>query len=394
MYRMYFNTRIENIIKNIDDNSMIILHSGLEIVKSEDIFYEFITNRNFFYLTNIRQKNTFLILLKISDDNYYKFISIDKIDESKVKWFGKMLTEDDIVTNTHFSNEEILTNDILELKLKELTTKYKINKLYLDFKNNNVTKELAKKLNFKEDNIEDIYDKIIKLRAIKDIFEVDNIRKAIEITKKGIEKIEKIKDYMNYEYEIYNSFNHEILNYGTHEIGFDTIIASGINSCRLHYPTPYSKIEKNSVLLCDVGARYNNYSADITRTFIIGDRFNDLQYTIYNIVLECNKEVIRNIKPGININYLQELTINFLADNCLKEGLIKDRDEIDNYYFHCVSHHLGLDTHDPISREYKLKPGNVITVEPGLYFEQYKIGVRIEDDILVTENTSINLLKK
>ena len=391
---MYFNTRIKNIIKDIDDNSMIILHSGLEIVKSEDIFYEFITNRNFFYLTNIRQKNTFLIIFKISDDDYYKFISIDKIDKSKVKWFGKMLTEDDIVATTHFSKKEILTNDILESKLKELTTKYKINKLYLDFKNNNVTKELAKKLNFKEDNIEDIYDKIIKLRAIKDIFEVDNIRKAVEITKKGIEKIEKIKDYMNYEYEIYNSFNHEILNYGTHEIGFDTIIASGINSCRLHYPTPYSKIEKNSVLLCDVGARYNNYSADITRTFIIGDRFNDLQYTIYNIVLECNKEVIRNIKPGININYLQELTINFLADNCLKEGLIKDRDEIDNYYFHCVSHHLGLDTHDPISREYKLKPGNVITVEPGLYFEQYKIGVRIEDDILVTENTSINLLKK
>lgn len=389
MYRMYFNTRIENIIKDIDDNSMIILHSGLEIVKSEDIFYEFITNRNFFYLTNIRQKNTFLIIFKISDDDYYKFISIDKIDKSKVKWFGKMLNEDDIIATTHFSKKEILTNDILESKLKELTTKYKINKLYLDFKNNNVTKELAKKLNFKEDNIEDIYSKIIELRAIKDIFEVDNIRKAVEITKKGIEKIEKIKDYMNYEYEIYNSFNHEILNYGTHEIGFDTIIASGINSCRLHYPTPYSKIEKNSVLLCDVGARYNNYSADITRTFIIGDRFNDLQYTIYNIVLECNKEVIRNIKPGININYLQELTINFLADNCLKEGLIQDRDEIDNYYFHCVSHHLGLDTHDPISREYKLKPGNVITVEPGLYFENHKIGVRIEDDILVTENGCI-----
>ena len=392
MNKKFFSNRINNLIKNINNNSLVILHSGLEITKSEDIFYEFIVNRNFFYLTNIRQKNSFLIIFKISENEYYKYISVDKIDETKVKWFGKTLNENDIINNTCFTKEEILNNDILESKLKKLISIYKSNKIYLDFKNNNKTKELAENLNFKDDKIEDIYSKIIELRAIKDNLEVENIKKAIEITKIGIEKIKNIKDNVEYEYEIFNAFNHEILNHGTHEIGFDSIIASGVNSCCLHYPNPYSKIEKGNILLCDVGARYNNYSADITRTLVIGDKFNDLQSTIYNIVLECSKYIINNVKPGINLNHLQNLTVDFFTNKCLKEGLIKDKEDLENnYYFHKVSHHLGIDTHDPISREYNLKPGNVITVEPGLYFENHKIGVRIEDDILVTENGHINL---
>ena len=391
MDKRYFLKRIENLIKKIDNNSIVILHSGLEIIKSEDCFYEFTVNKNFFYLTNIRQKNVFLIILKISENEYYKYISIDKIDENKIKWFGKMLDENDIVNNTYFKHDEILNNDILESKLKDFINKFKPKKLYLDFKNKDNIKTIVENLNFKDNEINDIYSKIIELRSIKDDFEIDNIKKAIEITKKGINKIKEIKDNVDYEYEIFNAFNHEILNYGTHEIGFDTIIASGINSCCLHYPNPYSKLEKDSILLCDLGARYNNYSADISRTFVIKNNFNNLQSTIYNIVLECNKHIINNAKPGININHLQELTIQFLTTMCLKENLIKDKDDLKNYYFHGVSHHLGLDTHDPISRENILEPGNIITIEPGLYFENYKIGVRIEDNILITENGNINL---
>ena len=157
MNKEFFYNRINNLIKNINNNSLVILHSGLDITKSEDMFYEFIVNRNFFYLTNIRQKNTFLLIFKISENEYYKYICVDKIDETKVKWLGKMLNENDIVTNTCFTKEEILNSDILESKLKELISKYKSNKIYLDFKNNNKTKELAEKLNFNDNKIEDIY---------------------------------------------------------------------------------------------------------------------------------------------------------------------------------------------------------------------------------------------
>jgi len=226
MNKKYFSNRIKNIIKNINNNSLIILHSSLKKVKSEDAYYDFIVNRNFFYFTNITQENSYLVILKISENEYYKYIFIDEIDEYKVKWFGKMLNENDIINNTCFTKEEIFYNNTLESKLKEIASKYKPNKVYLDFKNNIKTKELAENLNFKDDKIEDIYSKIIELRAIKDNLEVENIKKAIEITKIGIEKIKNIKDNVEYEYEIFNAFNHEILNHGTHEIGFDSIIAS------------------------------------------------------------------------------------------------------------------------------------------------------------------------
>ena len=118
MDKEFFSNRIKNIVKNINNNSLIILHSGLEITKSEDIFYEFIVNRNFFYLTNIKQKNSFLVIFKISENEYYKYIFIDKIDDKRVKWFGKMLNENDIINNTYFIKEEIFTNDILDIKLR------------------------------------------------------------------------------------------------------------------------------------------------------------------------------------------------------------------------------------------------------------------------------------
>ena len=379
--------RINNLVKKIKDKSMIILHSGSNIVKSEDECYDFDVNKNFFYLTNIRQKDCYLFIVKINNTEYFKYISIDKIDEDKIKWLGKMLNNNDIINYSCFENEEILYNGKLEKNIEEFIKKFKIENIYLDFKNDLKTKELIKFT-----NVEDIYDDIIELRKIKDEYEINNIKEAIKITNIGLNKIIELKDNVEYEYEIYNAFNHEILNHGTHEIGFNSIVASGINSCCLHYPKPYSKIDKeNNVLLCDVGARFNNYSADITRTYFINNKPNNLQLTIYNTVLECNKYIINNVKPGINLKFLQDLAVEFFKNKCLKEGLIKDYDELKQYYFHSVSHHLGLDTHDPINREVILEPNNVITVEPGLYFEKYKIGIRLEDDILVTKDGCINL---
>ena len=120
-------------------------------------------------------------------------------------------------------------------------------------------------------------------------------------------------------------------------------------------------------------------------------KFNPLQKTIYNIVLECNKLIVRSIRPGVTIAQLQEITVNFLAKECVKAKLIKEESEISNYYFHNISHHIGLDTHDPSIRSLPLVPGNIISDEPGLYFKELGIGVRIEDDILVTEDGSFNL---
>ena len=143
----------------------------------------------------------------------------------------------------------------------------------------------------------------------------------------------------------------------------------------------------------DLGARTELYNADITRVYPVNGKFTDLQKTVYSIVLKANKEVEKAAKAGVSLNDLQELTIKTLASGCLEAGLIKSFDEIHNYYFHRISHHLGLDVHDPMSRNSVLEKNNVITNEPGLYFEELNIGVRIEDDLLIIEDGCINLSK-
>ncbi|MFZ9703892.1 MAG: M24 family metallopeptidase, partial [Bacilli bacterium] len=178
---------------------------------------------------------------------------------------------------------------------------------------------------------------------------------------------------------------------GNMGLAFDTIIASGKNAVVLHYPNPKDKIIDGALVLCDLGASTQQYRGDITRTYPANRKFNPLQKQIYEIVLKANQMIIQMAKPGLRIVDLQQAALKFLADAAVKEGLIKTPEDIGQLYYHNIGHHLGLDTHDPISRELPLEPGCVITVEPGLYIKELGIGVRIEDNILITEKGCENL---
>jgi Xaa-Pro aminopeptidase len=137
--------------------------------------------------------------------------------------------------------------------------------------------------------------------------------------------------------------------------------------------------------VCDVGVSYNNYSADITRTFPIENKFSKRQKDVYNEVLKCQKAIISMIKPGVAMKTLNEKTIELISKSLIKLGLIKDKKDYKKYYMHSVGHQLGMDTHDIGPRDIVLKPGMVTTVEPGIYIPEESIGVRIEDDVLVTK---------
>jgi len=173
---------------------------------------------------------------------------------------------------------------------------------------------------------------------------------------------------------------------GLQQWGFAPIIATGINAATLHYEKNNCLIQPGDLVLMDVGASCNGYSADITRCFPIEQKFSARQAEIYNIVLDVNKRIIELIKPGLELSVLNNNTVEWLAEGLLSIGLINSRDEIRKYYMHSVSHFLGLETHDVGGREALLVPGNVITVEPGIYIPEERLGVRIEDDVLVTEN--------
>ena len=178
-------------------------------------------------------------------------------------------------------------------------------------------------------------------------------------------------------------------------------MASGIHGTVLHYPSPMDTLKDGDLLLSDLGSRKNFYCADVTRTVPINGKFSPLQKQIYEIVLGCNKMIANKAKPGITIDDLQNAAEDYLAKECLAAGFIENKEDISKYFFHGISHFIGLDTHDPYasvtSREYRqlpLEAGMVISDEPGLYMADKGIGIRIEDDLLITNDGCEVLTKK
>ena len=290
-------------------------------------------------------------------------------------------------------NMEILDNE---------TELERINHLYLDLEKENKigddleTKDIANGLSLNYDNLEviDVYEKIIRLRMIKSQGEIEEFKEAISKTNIGLQNIMKNIKPGLYEYQLSSLFYYTIQDYDYSELSFPTIAAGGVNATCLHYPTPISKLNDNELCLFDLGAQNNMYCADISRTYPVNGKFNDLQRKIYEIVLGCNKLIIKLVKPGITIAELQQAAINYLASKCVEAKLIEKESDISKYYFHNISHHIGLDTHDPSFRNLPLEEGNVISDEPGLYFKELGTGIRIEDDILVTSDGSYNLSGK
>ena len=189
------------------------------------------------------------------------------------------------------------------------------------------------------------------------------------------------------EYELADIFEFFGRSQNRSKLAFPTIIASGKNATCLHYPTQNCAVRSGELILFDLGYKSNGYCADISRTFPVDGTFTGNMKKVYEAVLNCNKAVIEYAHAGLTIADLQEYAKTFLKNECVRLELLDEDDDIRKVYFHNISHHLGLDTHDASNREKPLEEGNVITVEPGLYFADLGIGVRIEDDVLIHESS-------
>ncbi len=232
--------------------------------------------------------------------------------------------------------------------------------------------------------IESVTSLITPLRKIKSEWELMQLQRAIDITGKAIIDVLEGATSSMMEYELEAMMFYRMQRMGVKQWGFSPIVGSGLNAATLHYKTNECRIESGEVVLMDVGASYMNYSADITRCFPISGSFSDRQKQIYGIVLDVQKQVIEMIKPGVELGDLNRSARDLLAKGMLEIGLIDDVEDVTKYYMHSVSHFLGMDTHDVGGRSAILEAGNVITVEPGIYIPEEKLGIRIEDDVLVT----------
>ncbi len=393
-----FELRREKLFNSLPDFSLALVYSGVSKICSEDEFYPFEANRNFFYLTGIEQENSILMLVKAPGEKR-TYLFLDEYNELKERWTGKKLRYDDAKEISGVSN--IYSNNtfksMLEMGLGKEDNPYgHIDTVFLDLSDelkigNNLSTQIYKGQlleQYPELKIENVYPLIVELRLVKSPYEVAQLEEAIAATSTGINDLLSFMRPGFYEHELADRFEYYGKSHGRRKLSFETIIATGKDATVLHHPITQQvrQIEINDLILFDLGYKHNGYCADISRTYPINGVFSGKQKEIYEVVLACNKAVINYIKPGLTIADLQSYTIDFLKEQCRNRKLIEKDEDILKYYIHSVSHFLGIDTHDVGNRSRKLVPGNVITVEPGLYFVEDGIGVRIEDDVLVTED--------
>lgn len=391
-----FKDRRNKLYSLLEDNSVLILYAGVAKKLSADEDYEFLANRNFYYLTNIEQEGSILLVIK-SDQIITEFLFVSEYDENKEKWTGIRLTSEEACKKSGITNVLYLNTFEAQLAMilnKSLHTFGRFENIYLDLDSEikvaerTTTREVMEKMQEKYQELKffDVYRTICDLRGVKTAQEVEEVKEAVAKTKIGLNNIIKTLQPGMFEYQLSALFKYTISDFDNSDLSFPTICATGKNAIILHYPNGKSKIEAGDLVLFDLGAKNNGYCGDISRTFPASGRFSELQRTIYEIVLGCNKMIIKSVKPGITLKELQQKAVDYMARKCLEANLIKSLEEIRKVYYHSVSHHIGLDCHDPMNMTTPLVSGNIISDEPGLYFKELGIGVRIEDDILVTDD--------
>ncbi len=379
----FFKNNRLKLLDTLKNGDLAVVYSGKAPIKCGDEYYQFTPDRNFYYLTGLDKQNMIYITGKINDTNIER-VYIEPDNGQMARWVGANITPEE---TKHISGIEDIKfiddfkNDIIHLANNT-------NRFFTDFGRNDIDiKAIQNEMRdiFGKIPFEDLYFVMEKMRVIKSDYEISLIKKAADITRLGIEEMMKnAKAGMN-EYELEAYYDFVLKKNGVKDKAFKTIVASGMNGTILHYVDNNNIIEENTLVLVDAGAQWGYYSGDISRTFPVSGKFTERQKLVYNIVLNGQKLIIDNIKPNIMYTKLNDILKDYYYYELLKLGLVKTKEDVFNYYFHGVSHFIGAQTHDVGDRAQALKPGMVISVEPGLYIKEWGIGIRIEDDVLVTE---------
>ena len=231
-----------------------------------------------------------------------------------------------------------------------------------------------------------------RLRSVKDLEEIGQIQKAVNISEKGFRRVLPFIKPGIWEYEIEAEFAHEFLKNRSKGFAYTPIIASGKNSNVLHYIENNTQCQAGDLILMDVGAEFGNYASDLTRTVPVSGKFNPRQRSVYEAVLRVENAAISQLKPGILIKEYQQEVGKVMTDELMKLGLLDqktlvnqdpDKPAYKKYFMHGTSHHLGLDTHDYGPMDAPLQAHMVLTVEPGIYIPEEGFGIRIEDNVVI-----------
>jgi Xaa-Pro aminopeptidase len=398
--------------EKMQENSVAIFFANPIKNRSNDVDFEYHQDPNFYYLTGFTEPNAALILLKDSILLDSKWTSevlwIPERDPKREVWDGRRLGP--LLAANYLGIQTVYPNtnfDLNPFKWKKYSAVYfipeNLNKVDIN-SSNKLLHEM--KVSFQRDiksrkvkkSEKQLAVYMAQLRQIKLPEELVLMQKAIDITLSAqIALMKSLKDDMT-EYQTEAVIEYVFKKEGAEYPGFPSIQGGGENSCVLHYVSNRKKLSNDHLLVSDVGAEYRGYTADVARTLPVDGKFSEEEKAIYNLVLKAQNAGIRSCKVGNPFKSTHEATTEIIAEGLLKLGIIKDKREVRNYFMHGTSHYLGLDVHDWGTYE-NLQAGNVITVEPGIYISEgsdcdpkwWNIGVRIEDDILITDGEPINL---
>ncbi len=393
--KSFYIKRRQALLNSMQGPCMLCVFSGQAPMKSLDASYPFEVDRNFFYLTGIQRENMILVLKKSYTGQYSEALYIEPYDEVLAKWVGARMRNAEA---TEISGvEQVYSVDDFDSHLAGYVERSRgLGKLhiYLDLWRYNKDQAdtpahtLAAKLQqrYPAVAIEDFFGTIAAMRAVKCEEELQFMRQAQEDTRIAIEAMLTHSYPGINESELEGAFDFALMKRGVRQHAFPSIVAGGARAAILHYGENNQQVNDGELVLIDLGSASGNYCADISRTFPVNGKFTQRQKEIYNTVLNAQYLIIDNAKPGMTLGELNQMVVDYYESRLDDLGLRNDGKTVRDYYYHSVSHQLGLDTHDICTdRERTLQPGMVITVEPGMYIEEEGIGVRIENDVLITE---------
>ena len=400
----------KNFIKNLEKNSIAVFHSNDIMPTNADGSMKFKQNSNLFYLSGIDQEESILLIYYNIETNVFEEIMFVKETNATIAiWEGEKLTRKEVFKHSGIKHVEWSQNFVFILQ--KIIKKNKTNSIYINTNEharntNKVETQNERFIKFISKNNSELNqvksaDIINKLRTIKSSTEIKLIKTACEITRKGfIEVLKFIRPGVK-EYEIEAKFISSFLKNKATGFAYEPIIASGKNSCVLHYIANNKKCISNDIILMDVGAEYANYCADMTRCVPVNGVFSDRQKQIYNAVLHVMKKSINMLQPNVELKEYRKEVNKIMEQELIKVKLIDKQDvkkqdpknpAYRKYFMHGVSHYLGLDVHDVGEIDRKIKPGMVFTCEPGIYIPEEKLGIRLENDIIITENNNQDLM--
>jgi len=376
--------RRASLCEHIGDG-VIVIGSGAQFDLEQLVLQDrdFRPDDYFFYFTGLESPNTWLVLVASSTSPDQEILFLPPRDPRAEQWTGKKLGPGpDAVRLTGIRKVRAMLPDSVGAAVENLV-KQSRGPLFTTQRHETQVHPLVARWSRNGIDAVSIIPTIDSMRVVKDETELAALRRAIHITTEAHKAAMRIVRPGMHEYQVEATIEYTFRNLGADRVGFPSIVGSGPNTTVLHYDVNRRQIEDGDLVLADIGAEWGQYTADVTRTFPANGRFTDRQKEIYNLVLGAQLAVIDAIKPGVTIRDLDVVARRFMSSH---SGDLCGQQNCVSYFIHGLGHWLGMRVHDVGDYSMPLEPGMVFTLEPGIYIPGEDLGIRIEDDVLVTEN--------